>query len=64
MYCVLMFFLGFLNIIISQEININNRLVKFCGNVFVYDNLFCILSVYWIKDGKKIDIKENDGRFL
>lgn len=59
-----MFFVGFLNIIVSQEINIKNKLVKFCGNVFVYDNLFGILSVYWVKDGKKIDIIENGGKFL
>lgn len=29
----------------------------------MYDNSPCILGVYWTKDGKKIDIKENDGRF-
>lgn len=28
------------------------------------ENLFCIWSVYWIKDGKKIDIRENGGWFL
>lgn len=29
----------------------------------MYDNSPGILSVYWTKDGKKIDIKENGGRF-
>lgn len=36
------------------------------GNVVIYDNLFVIVEIFWIKNGKKIsfDIEENCGKFL
>lgn len=58
-----MSFVGPPNITVSQETNIKNKSVKLCGNVFVYDNSPGILSVYWAKDGKKIDITKNGGKF-
>lgn len=34
------------------------------GNVFLIDDFFVIEEIYWLKDGNKIDIYENEGKYL
>lgn len=36
------------------------------GNVVIYDNLFVIVEIFWIKNGEKIsfDIEESGGKFF
>lgn len=36
------------------------------GNVVIYDNLFVIVEIFWIKNGEKIsfDIEENGEKCL
>lgn len=45
-------------------INIGEWLVILSGNVFLFFDLFMIKDVYWIKDGKKIDIEKSGGWLL
>lgn len=50
------YILGFFNIIVGYKIDINNRLIKLWGVVFLLKNLFDIQNVFWFKNGEKIDI--------
>lgn len=57
LWCLLFIFIeGLLNIIVNYEIDINNKLIKLIGVVFLLDDLFGICEVYWFKNGKLIDI--------
>lgn len=46
------FIVGLLNIIVNYEIDINNKLIKLIGVVFLLDDLFCVCEVYWCKNGE------------
>lgn len=50
------YILGFFNIIVGYEIDINNRLIKLWGVVFLLDDLFDIKNIFWFKNGEKLDI--------
>lgn len=44
--------------------NINEKLVKLIGIVFIDCDLFLINEVYWIKNGDSIDIQGSGGWFF
>lgn len=41
-----------------------NCLVKFRCDVFLYDELFVVNDVYWMKNGIKLDVLKSDGKYL
>lgn len=55
--------LGPPNITISHQTCVLDKSVKLIGNVFLYGNLPAIQTVFWTKNGQKLETEENGARF-
>lgn len=49
---------------ISFDICIKNYFVKLIGNVFLYEEFFVIYMVFWLKNGRRLDIDGSRGKYL
>lgn len=55
--------LGPPNITISHQTCVSDKSVKLIGNVFLYGNLPAVQTVFWTKNGRKLETEGNGDKF-